>query len=215
MTWCRPRLCKAARESRTHVSIRSQTRIPLAPPPRRPYKQRPAAVDARAVAVARVESLGLAVASSAAKEPASCCHRRGRRRLWARVTRWRSTIVFTHVQVTSYSLRVSTIKSRHLATLLWAVDRQQATEEARDQADRPEEDECAPHSSLPVTCSAARVEIAARLCLASDIPGTARGPKSVVVCVGVCVGAGRSVKSAWHLSSQPSSLRSTVPCRAV
>ena len=34
-----------------------------------------------------------------------------------RVTRWRSTILFTHVQVTSHSLRVSETKSRHLATL--------------------------------------------------------------------------------------------------
>ena len=35
----------------------------------------------------------------------------------SRVTRWRSTIIFTHVQVTSHSLRVSETKFRHLATL--------------------------------------------------------------------------------------------------
>ena len=34
-----------------------------------------------------------------------------------RVTRWRSTILFTHVQETPYSLRVSETKSRHLETL--------------------------------------------------------------------------------------------------
>ena len=33
------------------------------------------------------------------------------------VTRWRSIILFTHVQVTSHSLRASETKSRHLATL--------------------------------------------------------------------------------------------------
>ena len=35
----------------------------------------------------------------------------------SRITRWRSTIFFTHVQVTSHSFRVSETKSRHLATL--------------------------------------------------------------------------------------------------
>ena len=35
-----------------------------------------------------------------------------------KVPRWRSSILFTHVQITSYSLRVSETKSRHLATLL-------------------------------------------------------------------------------------------------
>ena len=75
MTWCRPRPCKSTRESCTHVSVRSRKLFPPASLPCRPNELRPAAADAQAVAVAGVKSLLLAVATTATREPARCCHR--------------------------------------------------------------------------------------------------------------------------------------------
>ena len=40
-----------------------------------------------------------------------------REMILGKVSIWRSSILFTHVQTTSYSLRVSETKIRHLATL--------------------------------------------------------------------------------------------------
>ena len=78
MTWCRPRPYKVARVLRTPMPVRSQKYFPPAALLCRPYKLRPAAADARAVAVAGVRALRIAVATTATTKPARCCHRRCR-----------------------------------------------------------------------------------------------------------------------------------------
>ena len=67
VTWCRLRPCKAARESCTHVLVRSRKYFLPASLPCRPYKLWPAAAAARAVAVSAVRLLRLAVATTATR----------------------------------------------------------------------------------------------------------------------------------------------------